>query len=244
MKCACCNKELTKEKSCSYKGKIYCPKHYQQMLKHGHCLDTIQRTQQDLNDFEFIDDNTVKIITYNRRSIPNGSFLISRCDFERVIAKKWRIWENRIFTGNFKPIAISRFICEEELKEHPDYVVDHINSNPFDNRRENLRVVPEVYNTYNKSMMTNNTSGILGVWRDKNRNKWVAEIGFNHRHNKLGRWDNFYDAVYARYYAEMKIFGNYRSKNNDIKIQSIIEQCQNKSFIEQFVDKKLVNSTH
>lgn len=162
-KCFACGKELTKDKSCSCYGHIYCAKHYQQMLKHGHCLDSNPRTTKDLNDFEFIDEKTVKIITYNQRSDYAGSFLISPEDFERVIVKKWRIWKNRVYHGNFKIVILPRFLLEEELRGREWMVVDHINSNPLDNRRENLRIVPQAKNALNKVPLSNNSTEVLGV---------------------------------------------------------------------------------
>lgn len=245
MQCKCCNKEITKQNSCSYHGNVYCAKHYQQLLKYGHTLDTNPRSTFDLNDFEFIDEHTVKIITFNRRSEVSGEFLISPQDFERVIAKKWRIWQGRIYTGNYKPITISRFLLADEInKDSNNLVVDHINSNPLDNRRENLRLITQQDNLCNKILLSNNTSSVAGVSFCSARDKWEAEISLGGKRYKLGRWQNFADAVYARYYAEQKIFKDKRSTQNDIHILKIITNCTNKQKIQDYVEKKIVNSTH
>ena len=52
-----------------------------------------------------------------------------------------------------------------------DLVVDHINHNPLDNRRCNLRVVTDIQNKQNRK---DNTSGILGV--DKYKGKWRSQL--------------------------------------------------------------------
>lgn len=245
MQCKCCKKEITSKNSYSYQGELYCAKHYQQMLKHGHCLDTIQRTTKDLNDFEFIDDKTVKIITYNQNCEQSGYFYISKSDFENVIKHKWRVWRNRVYTGNFKPIVISRFLFQVELEENPNLIVDHINHNPFDNRRENLRLITQQENTINKVLQKNNTSNIAGVSYDKSRDKWAAEIKNKGQRYRLGRFINFADAVYVRYYAEVILFKNIRNTLNDDYIKSIIENCVDKEKLKKLVIKKLsVNSTH
>ena len=53
-------------------------------------------------------------------------------------------------------------------------VVDHVKRNKFDNRLENLRIVSVHDNNRNKSKPNTNTSGFVGVWKDKN--SWVAFI--------------------------------------------------------------------
>lgn len=52
--CKVCGKELEKDKKCAYhEYKYVCAKHYQQILKYGHPLDTIQRSTFDF--FYYID---------------------------------------------------------------------------------------------------------------------------------------------------------------------------------------------
>lgn len=245
MQCKCCKKEITKKNSYSYHGDVYCAKHYQQLLKHGHTLDTNPRTTDDLNDFEIIDEHTIKIITFNRRSEINGEFLISPEDFDRVIAKKWRKWKGRIYTGNYRPISISRFIMDEQIQNNDkNLVVDHINSNPLDNRRENLRLITQQENVCNKVLLSNNTSTITGVSFCTARGNWEAEIRRAGKRYKLGRWKKFEDAVYARYYAECKFFKEVRSTQNDERILQIIQNCTNKQHIQDYIENKFVNSTH
>lgn len=52
---------------------------------------------------------------------------------------------------------------------------DHINRNPFDNRKLNLREATKSQNTYNSDMFSTNTSGIRGV--NKSKNSYRAYIG-------------------------------------------------------------------
>jgi hypothetical protein len=81
--------------------------------------------------------------------------------------------------------------------------IDHINGDPADNRLENLRNVSHVTNGRNLSRRSNNTSGVTGVSRHKD--KWVARICPSRRTIYLGLYDSFDDAVAARRAAEVKL---------------------------------------
>ena len=88
--------------------------------------------------------------------------------------------------------------------EWPENEVDHINGIRSDNRISNLRSVTAKENMQNVRLTRNNTSGVTGVWKDKKRGKWYAEIFCSGRRYYLGRFDMFEDAVKARKRAESK----------------------------------------
>lgn len=54
-----------------------------------------------------------------------------------------------------------------------------------------------------------NTSGATGVWYDKSRQKWCAEIMFKKKKHFLGRFDKKEDAIAIRKIAEEEIFGDF-----------------------------------
>jgi len=86
----------------------------------------------------------------------------------------------------------------------PEYDCDHINRDRADNRIENLREVSRSCNMRNASISSRNTSGVTGVSWDKNNEKWLAQIRAEGRSIKIGRFEDFKDAVSARYEAEIK----------------------------------------
>ena len=95
--------------------------------------------------------------------------------------------------------------------------VDHINHIRTDNRKCNLRVVDRSLNQRNLPLSKRNTSGVVGVWFNKDANKWVAEIRLNYKKISLGYFINKEDAIKARKEAEEKYFGEY-SYDNSMKI--------------------------
>jgi hypothetical protein len=82
--------------------------------------------------------------------------------------------------------------------------IDHINHVRTDNRIANLRKATNTENSRNASIGANNTSGALGVWFEKRRDKWVAEIKVDRKKKHLGQFDTFEDALAARKAAEME----------------------------------------
>jgi hypothetical protein len=83
------------------------------------------------------------------------------------------------------------------------FVTDHINQNPLDNRRQNLRSVGKSINGLNRGRPQNNTSGVKGVYWQANA--WVAELKLNGKKLYLGRHKNIDDAAQARRAAELSL---------------------------------------
>ncbi len=66
-------------------------------------------------------------------------------------------------------------ILHRFLMNTPEYLqVDHINRNPIDNRKVNLRNVKPYINARNKKISSKNTSGYQGVDYQKKENRWRA----------------------------------------------------------------------
>nr|WP_150959342.1 HNH endonuclease [Aneurinibacillus sp. XH2] len=88
--------------------------------------------------------------------------------------------------GRSKNVRLHRWI-----KEAPNgRVVDHINHNTLDNRRNNLRVVTQAANMLNRRAGKKNTSGVPGVHFDIKRNKWHARIQIDGKRHDLGFFDD------------------------------------------------------
>lgn len=81
--------------------------------------------------------------------------------------------------------------------------IDHINHIKNDNRLINLRAVTNQQNQMNRRY-SYNTSGIMGVCFDKDRNKWKAQIKVNRESIQLGRYDDIAEAIGIRKTAELE----------------------------------------
>ncbi|TFH85270.1 HNH endonuclease [Billgrantia azerbaijanica] len=75
--------------------------------------------------------------------------------------------------------------------------IDHENRDGTDNRWCNLRASNFTENHRNISMSSRNTSGITGVYWNKERGKWQANCKINDKTKYLGRFDDLDDAARA-----------------------------------------------
>lgn len=89
--------------------------------------------------------------------------------------------------------------------------VDHINGNPLDNRKSNLRKVSHQENMFNKGDYSNNTSGIKGVNLNKD-GLWVARIQVRGKRLFLGSSKDKEKTIKLRLDAEKSYFGKYDRK--------------------------------
>lgn len=105
-----------------------------------------------------------------------------------------------------REIKLHRLIMDAKDGE----VVDHINHNPADNRKSNLRKVTHQQNMFNKVKYKNNKSGYKGVVWNKRDQKWVSRISINKKQVELGRFHSLEEAVKVRKEAEVKYYGDYR----------------------------------
>lgn len=90
------------------------------------------------------------------------------------------------------------------LGKREGYVIDHIDQNKLNNKKNNLRFVTKAGNSANSKLSKNNTSGIKGVVKCKN--KWHAQIMVGGKNIHLGNYDKKEEAAEARRKAEEKYF--------------------------------------
>ena len=166
-----------------------------------------------------------------------GYFIIDLADLDKVIVKKWRLWQNRFYTGVQKPTTIHKFLLD--IPEDSDVVIDHINCNPADNRRSNLRICTQQQNICNSPIKSNNQSGFAGIYFDKSRNKWVTEIKCNYIKCYLGRYEKLEDACFVRYTAEKLLFKDFRNTTNDNNLLPLAEACKNKDKLTEYVEQRI-----
>lgn len=134
-------------------------------------------------------------------------------DYEKIKDYCWMELKNGYIATSLND---GRFIYLHRLVMNATsgQIVDHVQHNLYDCRKEELRIGTQSNNMMNLSMRIDNTSGTTGVWLDKRNNNWVAEIKVNKEKINLGSFVNKNDAIKARRNAEEKYFKNWSYKNS------------------------------
>lgn len=99
------------------------------------------------------------------------------------------------------------------MNNQSDLIVDHINGNPLDNRKQNLRLVTVSQNQMNNKKRNNTSSIYKGVSWNKDHKKWKAYIMANKKYNHLGYFIREIDAAKAYNKAALTYFGEYARIN-------------------------------
>jgi hypothetical protein len=87
-------------------------------------------------------------------------------------------------TINGKSVQLAHLILNIYPKRNNKFVIDHINRDPLDNRKENLRIISYSQNTINSGWV-NNRSGIIGVSHNKKKYCYAAFWNENKKTNRF-----------------------------------------------------------
>jgi hypothetical protein len=98
-----------------------------------------------------------------------------------------------------------------------DKYYDHIDKNPFNNRKYNLRKATISENNRNHNLRRNNKCGITGIHWNKLRSKWIAYIEIDSKRKHLGYFSEKEDAIKTRLEAEVKYFKEFAPQRHLFK---------------------------
>jgi hypothetical protein len=144
--------------------------------------------------------------------------LISVEDIPLVSSYRWCMNNCDYAITSTKPnILLHRMLMgASEINE-----VDHINRNPLDNRRANLRFCSRSQNLQNAPVRKKNGVNLKGVWFDKDRHKkgqkcYQAYIQVDKKRRHLGRYYSAKEAGQAYDDAAIELFGEFACTNKSL----------------------------
>jgi hypothetical protein len=139
--------------------------------------------------------------------------IIDAEDVDRVKQYCWYTGnKTSLRVGNKYMGLLHRFILG--LKKGDGKEVDHINQNPLDNRKCNLRLVTRSQNMMNRTAIRNNTIGFKGVnFSDRCKLPYRAYIRKDGICYRLGRYATAIEAARAYDKKAIELFGEYACPN-------------------------------
>jgi hypothetical protein len=185
-------------------SQTYCSMHSLQLKKYGKIIRPNRITHNEIIEY----DGYAEIVLYDKRNFETGRATIDAEDIDKIKDITWWIGDGKV-SGKIKGknIALHHIIKDFIYVPENKLVVDHIDRNFLNNKKENLRIVSQKINSCNTKIPKNNTSGTVGVIWDKFTDSWKASIMVNRKNINLGRFKNIQDAITARKNGELKYFG-------------------------------------
>ncbi len=138
--------------------------------------------------------------------------IVDAADFEWLSQYRWCVKSGRsgkYYAGRSEG---GKFILmhRQIMRPPPGMVVDHIDGNPLNNRRCNLRICTLAQNSRNRRPMPS-TSGLAGVY--PSGKKWSARIMHNGKIVNVGLFDDKVAAAKARDRKARELFGAFAYLN-------------------------------
>lgn len=155
----------------------------------------------------------MKTITIN--SPKHGIFyaFVDDEDFDYISKYTWRVNKAGNYSRPVTNIKRKSTKMHHLLIERNGLTIDHIDGNPFNNQRNNLRVCSQSQNTKNCKSHSDSKTGIKGVFFNNNKNKFEARIKVNGKAIFLKRSNNIIDCINAYNEAAKKYFGEFARLN-------------------------------
>lgn len=156
-----------------------------------------------------------------------GDVLVDDCDAALVTNKPY------VITGTYSKYVAVCFRGKKQrlsrliMRPEDGLVVDHINGNPLDNRRANLRVCTVQQNNWNRKRRPGGRSRFKGVTRGTSG--WIAFIAPNGSQKHLGTFATEEDAARAYDAAAAEAYGQFACLNfpNDGERSALDHEANN-----------------
>lgn len=139
-------------------------------------------------------------------------FTIDLEDYKTVSLYTWNQNSKTGYWSAPKGLYLHSLIMNTQKEK--GQVIDHIDGNPSNNRKSNLRICTVSENGFNRSKQKNNTSGVKGVSWDKKSQKWLAQIMSNCKQYRIGLFDTIKEASDAYDAKAIELHGEFARLNN------------------------------
>ena len=159
----------------------------------------------------YLRDNILVLEVYDKDIITKKhTVLLDKNDVLKIKPYAWYYEKGYIVASTAKgKIYLHKYLLGTHLR------VEHLNENPLDNRRCNLKIIDGSNNYQN------------GLWKGVRQNElgdWIAQIHYNHKLCHIGKFTNEDRALYARYYAEKILLGDKADEKKNVPIEENLKE--------------------
>jgi hypothetical protein len=153
------------------------------------------------NDYEIRDGYVV--VFYTNRKQEDFEMLFDLDDLEKLKELPYSIFAAFINVGyyaatteylgmvdgkpKYKTIFMHRYVMG-----FPKQLIDHVNHETLDNRKQNLKLSDKKANAINRRLNKNNTTGYRNVTRYKDR--FIVQLQINGKNKVFGKFDDVHEA--------------------------------------------------
>lgn len=144
--------------------------------------------------------------------LPGGAFTwVDEIDYARFGDLRWWLRDGYVVRREGKKdVRLHRLILNAGLGD----VVDHIDGDPLNNRRMNLRICTQAGNMRNRRKFKGTlTSKFKGVHKAKASGLWIAKIGFEGKQRHIGCFSTEEEAARAYDQEARRLFGEFARPN-------------------------------
>jgi len=162
---------------------------------------------------------TVSIPLFSRK-YPGHVALIDEADYPLVVGYRWhtRPADDRWYAYAHVPgsgkTGKNIFLHRLLMGTSPDVLIDHINRNGLDCRRENMRPATTGQNNANARKHVGSVSPYKGVSWQSRSGKWRANVACDGRRIHCGYFEHAEDAARAYDVAALALWGEYALTNS------------------------------
>jgi hypothetical protein len=145
-----------------------------------------------------------------------GVALVDDADYPHLAPHDWFLCKAGYAAGlvpNGDGKFVLQYIHRVILQPAPSELVDHINGDPLDNQRANLRLANSHQNHQNRKVKSNSHTGLKGVGWHKERGKYYARIQLQGIRCHLGYFPDAEMAALAYDEAARTLFGEFAHPN-------------------------------
>jgi hypothetical protein len=143
----------------------------------------------------------------------NGKYtLVDDSDYDDLSGYCWYLLSSGYVARQTPWVNKNRTIVlmhRQIMNPKPGMIVDHIDRNPLNNTKSNLRVCSQTQNHGNRVKQINNKSGYKGVCFCKAKQTWMAQICIKRKVINLGYFNNPVEGAIAYDKAALELFGEF-----------------------------------